>query len=123
MGSARPHDAVRSYRLPCGESLTSLLASPDESRSGSRSDRGGECIRPVNVFNAAEAAPTLGDADGVMGTLPFALPTAAPFAWALNQYFCLLEGWFGATNRLSSLDPCLVSARGDLHEHPGERRR
>lgn len=128
MNSARPVDGARGYRLPCGEPLISLLGPPDEPRSGRCSDsrgsgRRGEFIRPVDTFIAAQAAPTLADADVVMGTLRFARPPAASLVWALSQYFRLLDGWFSATSRVSSLGACPVSARGDIHGHPGERRR
>jgi len=128
MNTPRPADGSRVYRLPCGEPLTSLLRLPDQPRSGSCSDRrgadrSGEFNRPVNAFSAAKAASGSTDADEVMGMLCFDHATAASLDWALGQYFRLLDVWFSAPNCWSSLDPCSVSARGDIHDHPGERRR
>ena len=128
MNTPRPAGGSRVYRLPCGEPLTSLLRLPDEPRSGSCSDpkgydRSGAFTRPVNAISSAKATSGANDAGGLTAMLCFDRATAASLDWTLGQYFRLLDLWFSAPNCWSSLGPCSVSARGDSHDHPGERRR
>jgi hypothetical protein len=128
MKTPRLAGGARVYRLPCGESLTSLLQLPDKPRSGTcpermASDHVGEFNRPVNAFSTAKAPSESTDADWVADMLCFDHATAASLDWALGQYFRLLDVWFSAPNCWSSLGPCSVWGRGDIHDHRGERRR
>jgi hypothetical protein len=128
MKTPRLAGGARVYRLPCGESLTSLFQLPDKPRSDTCperrvSDHSGEFNRPVNAFSTAKAPSESTDADWVADMLCFDHATAASLDWALGQYFRLLDVWFSAPNGWGSLGPCSVWGRGDIHDHRGERRR